>query len=132
MPRHTIVTQTGQPICRSYFVGKTLHFSYNLPEPLKFTEPHCARLLWLGGAKKPCLIFADFVERQSVNGSLQPFLASTAAGAKSGWVPLNSTQISQIGYYQLRQANFEALESGKKYTVVVEIAPQAWLNGAQK
>lgn len=132
MPFHTIVTQTGLPICRSFVVGKTLHFSYNLPEPLKFSEPHCARLLWLGGSKKVCLLFADFVERQHVNGAFEPFLASTAVGAISGWVPLSSNQIPQIGYYKLRTANFETLEPGKKYTAVVEIAPLSWINGAQK
>ena len=135
MPFHTIVTQTGLPICRSFLVEEkkvsTLAFSYNLVDPLKFTEPHCARLLWLGGSKNPCLLFADFVERQNVNGSFEPFLASTAAGAKTGWVPLASNQIPQIGYYKLRRANLAALGAGT-YTVVVEIAPLSWINGAQK
>lgn len=133
MPFHTIITQTVLPNCHSYTSGKNYYFSYNLAEPLQFTEPHCARLLWASGAVKvACLLFADFVKRQHVNGQLEPFLGGTAAGSLVGWVPLASNQIPQVGYYYIRQADLGNLAEDKKLTVIVEIAPESSIYGAKE
>lgn len=135
MPFHTIVTQNTVEPSHSFTLGIYYNFSYNLPETLKFKEPHCARLLWFGGAVKPILVFADFVERQYVNGSFESFLGCSAASSSVGWVQLASNQIPQVGYFKIGHADLTALtgkdinKKTKNYTVIVEIAPLSWING---
>ena len=133
MPFHTLVTQTASDNCYTYTVGQNYYISYNLAEQLDFTEPHCARLLWASGTiKASCLLFADFVKRTYVNGELEPFLGGTASEALVGWVPLASNKIQQIGYYYIRRSDSGKINDDKKFTIIVEIAPQAFIYGAQK
>ena len=105
--------------------------SYRLTNPLKFSEPHYARLLWIGGRANVSFVLADFVARQEVNGQLEPYLGCSATGSASHWVPLSSNLIPSDGFIQIRFANGTAIPANTKFTLVIEIASESWVHGAQ-
>ena len=129
---HTIVIQSDAPNSQLTRIreSKTIQFAYHLDKPLEFNEQHYARLLWFGGTVAPCCLFVDFLQRQNFNGVLEPFLASTASGAKTSWVPLASNYIPSVGYRYIRQDDGNGIRRGQKYTSVIEIASESWINGA--
>ena len=112
--------------------GKEVILSYQLSAPLVFQEPHFARLLWLGGDSAATLVFADFVERQEVNGEKLQYLGCSATGSLCGWVPLASDYIPHFGFLFLRHANWSTAYATKKFTVIIEIAPLSWINGTSR
>ena len=136
MPLHTIVAQSHSPGANYYTVkyhSTTKYiFSYRLTEPLIFQEPHFARLLWLGGSKETCLVFADFVESQNVNGAFEPYLGCSAAGSLKGWVPLASNHIPAYGYIHLLHTDRTKIFGIKKLTAIIEIAPESFLKDGTK
>jgi hypothetical protein len=130
---HTIVAQSGVEGSQYYFIDKKFYFSYNLVEALTFDEPHYARLLYFGGSNKQSLfVFADFLQRQNVNGHLEPYLGCSSVAATSSWVPLASNHIPAIGYLQITTSDRKAIAGGYYFTIVIEIAPKSWIYGAQK
>lgn len=117
----TIVVQNTKSV-QNYSREGTVNFSYTLPEALHFDEPHFARLVWLGGSKKSCLVFADFVKTQYVNGQLEPFLGCSGSSAiGSPWIPLASSYIPSFGFIKVRPTNFSSLSEETKLTLIVEI-----------
>lgn len=128
---YTIVAQSHSPGVQIFWREKRYVFSYHLIEPLKFTEPHFARLLWLGGGNSPNLVFVDFVKRQNVNGILEPYIGCSAAGSLEGWVPLASDHIPSFGYIQVESSDKKKLSGVHNYTAIFEIAPESFIkNGA--
>ena len=104
---------------------------YILTRPKQYTEDHFARLVSLSGAKDVILVFADFVQRQEVNGQLEPFLGTSAANTVNPWVPLANNTIPTLGILHLKKANRLTIPSGKRLTAIIEIASRSWINGAQ-
>lgn len=101
--------------------GANFVTSYSLPNSLHFDKQYYARLVWLGGVNKSVLVFADFVQRQHVNGSLEPYLGCSASSARNGWVPLASNHIPAFGVITVRPA-IHASPRDLKLTIVIEIA----------
>ena len=126
-PRHSSVYQ--------YQNGGYL-ISYHLPEPLKLTEPHYARLISVLGVSRPVFVLADFVSLQPVNGSLEPFLGCSSEGALRNWVPLSSNYVSTVGYIQLRQADSKSMtdkiQRDCNISVLIEIASKSWIHGTKR
>ncbi len=106
-------------------------YTYSLAKPLNFTEPHYARLLYVGNATITTFVFADFVERQHVSGEPLPYLGCTAKqGCINPWVPLASNHIPSFGYVQLRPADSRYhLEEGSRQSIVIQVASESFLNG---
>ena len=131
---HTIVIQSTAKNSEFKRIRetKTVQFAYHPNKPLEFTEQHYARLLWFGGLTAPSSLFVDFLQRQNVNGVLEPYLASTASGAKTTWVPLASNYIASFGYLYIRQEDGGGIREGQKYTVVIEVASESWINGTTR
>ena len=46
---------------------KDFRISYRLLNPLTFSEPHYARLIWFGGNTRSVFVLADFVEKSQFN-----------------------------------------------------------------
>lgn len=109
---------------------KTFYLGYKLSgPPLKFTEPHYARLLYLGGSANPVLVFADFLQRQQVNGELEPYLGTSSPQSPNSWVRLDTDSIPEIGYIKLRRADNQAITTAApRFTVVIEIASESWIH----
>ncbi len=111
---------------------RTLSFSYHLTEVLKFSEPHYARLIFVGGAGNPTFVFADFVQPQQVNGQLESYLGCSSAGSVSSWVPIATDSIPAFGYIHLRRAdNRNITTKDPIFSVVIEIASESWINGTK-
>jgi hypothetical protein len=129
---HTIVIQGGKSVVNNFTKGSHL-YSYHLNEQLNFTEPHYARLLYLGGASDSCFVFADFVERQNINGELHPFLGCSAKqGNINSWVRLSSNHIPTCGYIQLRPTSpHRPLSATSTHTIIIEIASESFVHGAK-
>ena len=131
MSPRTIIIQSGLSELVYRNNGQYL-ISYKLTEPLKFSEPHFARLLWMGGYNKNIsLVFADFVERQEINGQLEPYLGCSAASSVPSWVKLASNNIPSIGFIQVKLANTGSIPDYQKFTFIIEIASQSWIHGTK-
>ena len=63
--------------------GSEYILSYDLAKPLKYKEDHFARLVSVSGTREIVLVFTDFVQRQQVNGQLEPFLGTSAANSRN-------------------------------------------------
>ena len=133
MSSQTIVIHSHDPENKPKAIiqGTKCYITYTLADTLKFEEPHCARLLWVYGGVSPVfLIFADFVKRQNVDGVLLPYL-----GRKdhiSGWVPLASNHIPQTGIITVLKSRGETGIGNKtKFTIAIQIAPEALIYGTQ-
>ena len=106
--------------------------SYKLTDSLKFTEPHYARLLWLGGFNKNIsFVLADFVARQEVDGQLEPYLGCSATGSASHWVPLSSNLIPSDGFVQVRLANGKRIPANTNFVLLIEIGSESWVHGTK-
>ena len=130
MSTRVIVIHSGNSEKVFFHDGRYL-VSYRLSNPLKFTEPHYARLVWLGGYKNVTIVFADFVERQEVDGEREPYLGCSAAASTPHWVPLSSNFIPATGFLQIRLANGKRIPANQKFTIVVEIGSESWVHGTQ-
>lgn len=112
-------------------VNGDLLVSYHIPRALQFTEPHFARLLWLQPHPKiPVFVYADFLKPQIVNDGYAPFLGTSGSTAISSWIPLASNYLSSFGFFRLAHINkAKTWTEDKNFTIVVELASQAWVNG---
>jgi hypothetical protein len=131
MPSQTIVIQTHDSQNHTSKEGSKWYITYTLADILKFDEPHYARLLYLGGTKEICLVFADFLKRQNVNGVLVPYLGCSSTAASASWVPLSSNHIPQTGVITLISTTLTALTATSKITICIEVAPESWINGTE-
>lgn len=130
MPSHTVVIQNREP--NKYSIeGINCYITYTLADIIKLEEPYYARLVKLGGLKDTCLVFAEFVTRQNFNGKLLPFLGSSATAVINPWIPVASNYIPQTGHITITTANRAKLPDLIKITLVIEIVPESWINGAK-
>ena len=127
-----IVTRSELSVDSHYSEGRYV-IAYQLPESLLFEEPHYARLVYASGVNNSCLLFADFVQLQVVDGSLQPYLGCTAIGAERSWVPLASNNLPSFGYFTVERLDRTKLPRAFSYRLIVEIASASELeaNGAK-
>lgn len=128
MPTLLVVQNSKSKINEVSEKGYTI--SYSLSKPLEFKEDHFARLVCFSGTKYFALVNADFVQRQEVNGVLEPFLGSSASKFNS-WVPLANNCVPSFGLLHIQHHNFASIPEGKKITIVIEIASKSWIHGAK-
>ena len=130
MPELLVIQNTKNSKVNDH-AGSEHTLSYDLVKPLEYKEDHFARLVSISGTKEIVLVFADFLQRQQVNGKLEPFLGTSAANSRNSWVPLANNCVPTIGLVRIKTANTKHLAARSNITVVIEIASQSWINGAQ-
>jgi hypothetical protein len=106
-------------------------FTYHLTRALNFTEPHYAKLLYIGGIDRASLIFTDFIASQEVSGNLEPFLGSSGVGTERDWVALASNYIPTSGYIQVRYANTSNITKESNITCIILIESESNIHGAK-
>ena len=107
---------------------------YTLAGPLFFNNAF-ARLLFVQGASRPCLVTAGFVAQQDVQGIEEPLLGLSSL-LPGPWVPLNSGVIPSLGSIGIRPVDDGSIKvKGKKNLFfLIQIASEHYVSrygGAQ-
>ena len=87
---------------------------YTISGPLYFGAGAFARLLYVSGASRPCLITCDFVAWQDVQGRAEQVLGLSSL-VPGPWVPLNTGIIDCLGTIRIRPVDDSSIKvKGKK------------------
>ena len=93
---------------------KGYRIRYTVSGPLYFGANAFARLLFVQGASRPCLVTCDFVAWQDVQGRAEQVLGITSL-VPGPWVPLNSGIIDCLGTIGIRPVDDSSIKTrGKK------------------
>ena len=108
-------------------------FGYRLHKSYTFHEPHYVKVVQFSGTKVPCLISCSFTPPQPVNGGADSLIGTTAVQTNI-YVPLLHNTLPFSGYIKLvplaGEKQFRDAAVARKFTLVLHITPESWLNGS--
>lgn len=131
-----LVVQAAYSDYYQFTARRGYQVSYHLSEPLVFHEPHYARLVNIDGIGRPCIILADFVKSQQVNGIPTPLLCVWSATQISTWVPIAQNYLSTTGLVEIYRSDGNPMTKNdqRKTSIVlaIEIASESWIHGTKR
>ena len=129
-----IVVQSKQSEYKKFISTKSLTLSYHLPKPIVLSEPYVARLAGYSGNSNSSVIYADFVQSQSVNGKQRQLLGFRSQTSTNFWVPVITNTIPTTGLLQITvlsdTGTFKAGEENSQ-SLIIELAPRSSIYGTQ-
>jgi hypothetical protein len=127
--RTLIIARTDGATIQGKGTRSGYFLSYKFPTPLKFDEPHVARLITVTGITHTLMVFADFVADQPMDGESRQLLGIKSSTSTSFWVPIIADSPPE-GFFRLRTTTGAAIPANPRIIVVAEIAPASDIYGA--